>query len=466
MITLRQAMLMGATGSLGLTLFWASCNDGTGGPAPGGPAPTLTAVMPALGPTSGNTNLTLTGDNFSSGTTVQIGTAMATQVAFVSATQLTATLPAQPTAFGKVPVVISRPDGQTVTRNDLFSYFAVNVDFAAGSNLSVGTTPAAAAAGDFNGDGKADVIIGNQGSGDLTLLLSGNGGTLTPQAAISTGGAQPAAVAVGDINGDQKLDVAFVTNLGSDVNVLLGNGSGGFSAAVKYPAGAGTRALTLADLNGDKLLDAIVVNNAKGVSVLLASSSGTLGAATAFTVGALPNSVVAGDFNGDGKLDVVVSDGNANFGQFLPGSGDGKLGTAAQITVMTPSTGVVAGDFNGDGKLDAAFLSGTGVVMAPGSGSGTFLTPTPAAVGTAPYAMSSGDLNGDGLTDLVVIDIASYKAFVFISSTTGLGSPKMYGAGMSPDSAAIGDFDGDKRPDIAIANQGSNDVTILTSKAQ
>ena len=96
MTTLRHAMWMGATGTLGLTLALASCNGGSNGPDPTTPAPTLTAVAPPLGPTSGTTTLTLTGTNFTSGTTVQIGTAMATGVAFVSATQLTAVLPAQP----------------------------------------------------------------------------------------------------------------------------------------------------------------------------------------------------------------------------------------------------------------------------------------------------------------------------------------------------------------------------------
>lgn len=466
MITLRHAMWMGATGALGLTLAAASCNGGSTTPDPTAPAPTLTAVTPPLGPTSGTTTLTLTGTNFTSGTTVQIGAAMATGVAFVSPTQLTAVLPAQPTAFGKVPVVVARPDGQTATSSDLFGYFAVNVDFAAGSSLAAGNQPAAAAAGDFNGDGKMDLIVGNQASADLSLLLSTTGGTLSPQAAISTGNAPPAALAVGDLNGDQKLDIAFITNMGTDVSVLLGNGSGGFSAPTKYPAGTGNRALILADLNGDKSPDAVVVNNSQGVSVLLSTKDGKLGAAAPFSAGTLPSGVAAGDFNGDGKADVIISDVNSNFASILIGSGDGKLGTATQVNLMGPTMAVTAGDFNGDGKLDAAYLTGTGVVMSPGNGSGAFLTPTPAAVGTSPYGLSSGDVNGDGITDLVVIDIATYKAFVFVSSATGLGTPKMYGTGMSPAALALGDFDGDKRPDIAVANQASNDVTLLNNKSQ
>ena len=308
MITLRHAMWMGATGTLGLTLALASCNGGSNGPDPTTPAPTLTAVAPPLGPTSGTTTLTLTGTNFTSGTTVQIGAAMATGVAFVSPTQLTAVLPAQPTAFGKVPVVVARPDGQTATGSDLFGYFAVSVDFAAGSSLAAGNQPAAAAAGDFNGDGKMDLIVGNQASADLSLLLSTTGGTLSPQAAISTGNAPPAALAVGDLNGDQKLDIAFITNMGTDVSVLLGNGSGGFSAPTKYPAGTGNRALILADLNGDGLEDLLTATSGSRFLWAPQQLDSRFGAARELNVkpAGVVTSLAVGDLNGDGLADLAA----------------------------------------------------------------------------------------------------------------------------------------------------------------
>ena len=353
MTTQRYATKMGALLALGLTLAGASCDSGgTANNNPDGmvsaTAPKLTAVTPDLGPTSGNTMLKITGANFAAGATVQIGATMATNVTVVSATEITATLPAQPTAFGKVPVIVTAADGQKGMSSELFRYYAVTVDFAAGNNIAVGTQPIATEVGDFNGDGKLDVVVANQGSKDLSLLLSAASGPLVPKNAVSTGGAAPLTLAVGDVNGDKKADIAFITNNGTDVSILIGDGTGGFAAPVKYAAGTGTRALLLVDMNGDKNLDAVVVNNTKGVSVLPGMGDGKFGAATATLVGMGAAAIAAGDFNGDGKIDIAFADNVANLGGLLPGSGDGKLGTNLPIGVGATATGIVSGDVNGN----------------------------------------------------------------------------------------------------------------------
>jgi hypothetical protein len=467
MMTLRHALWMGA-GALGLTLAGASCGGGSSDMNNMAAAPTLTAIMPALGPTSGNTMLTLTGTNFTSGTTVQIGSTMATGVSFVSATQLIATLPAQ-SAFGKVPVTLARPDGQTVMRSDLFGYYAVSVDFAAGVANGTLSTPSAAVSGDFNGDGKLDLIVSNNGSSDLSPFLSSGSTALKAQANLSTGNVSAAALAAGDLNGDGKLDLAFISFLGKQVSVMLGNGSGGFGTPTPFDAGMRTRALQLADLNGDNKLDAVVVNDTLGVSVLLGNGTGGFGAAALTTANAGPTAVTVADFNGDGKLDLVVADGGVNNAAFLPGTGDGKFGTKTNVAVGTTSTGVVSGDFNGDGKLDLVFLGATGLIGAQGDGQGGFGTEMTVQAGINFYGVASADFNGDGIADLAAIDISNYMASVFIGSTTGLGSMKTYATGASPVALAVGDFNGDKRPDIGVANQDSMKspfVTVLLNTAK
>ena len=84
------------------------------------PAPTVSSVSPASGPTSGGTTITLTGANFVSGATVRVGGTAATNVVFVSATQLTARTPAVPA--GARDVRITNPDGQSATRTGAFTY--------------------------------------------------------------------------------------------------------------------------------------------------------------------------------------------------------------------------------------------------------------------------------------------------------------------------------------------------------
>src|SRR5437899_1638078 len=85
----------------------------------------------------------------------------------------------------------------------------------------VGTAGFHLVAGDFNGDGRADLVVANEGSGTVSVLLSNSDGTF--QAALnSTTGASPNAIAVGDFNADGKLDVVTTQSGVPEINVLLG----------------------------------------------------------------------------------------------------------------------------------------------------------------------------------------------------------------------------------------------------
>src|SRR5205807_5346036 len=109
--------------------------------------------------------------------------------------------------------------------------------FQTAMNFAVGTNPSSVAVSDFNGDGKLDLAVANQGSNNVSVLLGKGDGTF--QAATNFGaGTNLFSVAVGDFNGDGKPDlaVANIGNIGnpsspSNVSVLLGNGDGSFQAA-------------------------------------------------------------------------------------------------------------------------------------------------------------------------------------------------------------------------------------------
>src|SRR6266478_1058354 len=162
-----------------------------------------------------------------------------------------------------------------------------------------------------------------------------------------TAGSDPMSVAIGDFNGDGVLDLVVANEGSNNVSVLLGNGLGAFQAAQNFAAGTNPQSVAVGDFNGDGKLELAVANDGSGdVSVLLGNGDGTFQTAVAFATGTNPQSVAVGDFNGDSKLDLAVANG-----------GDLSSGAGGNVTVLGKSDGTWAaamGDFNGNGKLDLA----------------------------------------------------------------------------------------------------------------
>jgi len=339
------------------------------------------------------------------------------------------------------------------------------------------------AVGDFNGDGKADVALVTSGGflqlqPTVVIILLGNGdGTFRKGAVYSTTGTNSQTVVVGDFNGDGKPDLA-VPNFGgifqpSDVSVLIGNGDGTFQPATSVPLGGRYPCAWAAagDFNKDGKLDLAVTSGSatNQVGVLLGNGDGTFQAPVFYAAGTGSDWIAAADFNGDGKLDLVTTDYNTGNLLVLLGNGDGTFHAPASIPVgMGISYGVV-GDFNGDGKPDLAIssgLSGTLSVLL-GKGDGTFQAPKNYAVGTDLQSVAMADFDGDGKIDLAVIDSAATETqSLAVLRGNGDGTfkaPEHFGVN-SPFQVAVGDFNKDGKPDLAVANNIGDsmvDVDVL-----
>jgi hypothetical protein len=180
---------------------------------------------------------------------------------------------------------------------------------AAVSYASGGVNPVSVAIGDVNGDGRPDVVVANQDihSNTVCVLISNTSGTLDAAVSYASGGRYPSSVAIGDVNGDGRADVV-VGNL-SSVCVLSGNVGGTLDAAVPYSSGGiGRSSVAIGDVNGDGRPDVVVAQNDNTVSVLAGNASGTLNAAVPYSSGGNGVYTVAiMDVNDDGRPDLVVA---------------------------------------------------------------------------------------------------------------------------------------------------------------
>ena len=156
----------------------------------------------------------------------------------------------------------------------------------------------------------------------------------------------PVSVAVGDFNRDGKLDLVVANNYSNNVSVLLGNGDGSFHAAVNYGGTPNAASLAIADFNGDGKLDLVVTNPpGSDVAVLLGNGDGTFQSAKTYSTGYEP-SLAVGDLNADGKLDLAIANIGADSVNTLLGDGHGHADCA--LAVIIPVVVVVVPDGRGE----------------------------------------------------------------------------------------------------------------------
>jgi hypothetical protein len=228
-----------------------------------------------------------------------------------------------------------------------------------------GPSPAAIAVSDVNLDGKADLVVANyQGAPPLNgvvAVLLGNGDGSFQSPVPYAAGPSPNSVAAGDVNGDGFPDVV-VGNSSSSLAILLGNGNGTFQQAKIY-SGLGSAAhwVALGDFNNDGKIDVAAVLPAAGnrqngqLVVGLGHGDGTF--APPALVGPARNlaaSIAVADFTQDGFLDLVIAEGFTTIGKALiyMGNGNGTFQTPQQYPTAQTSVAVAAADLNGDGYPD------------------------------------------------------------------------------------------------------------------
>jgi hypothetical protein len=373
-------------------------------------------------------------------------------------------------------------DEVTFLRTRTVTTFPGNGDgtFRAGVNS---TTSAAgtsmAITGDFNGDGRKDLLIGD------TLMLGNGDGTFKAGPALPAGvlyeAGLSASAAVGDFNQDGHLDVVYSgppTGSGI-VQILLGNGDGTFQVGSRYASLTEQQPVTVTDIDGDGNLDIMVGNGSQGLYVqdsndnlfpmmqfLLGRGDGTFVGAPVYTQKSI-QTFATGDFNGDGKADALVYSANSNGPGtmiVLPGDGAGNLGTPVSSPVNVAPAIIVAADMNGDGRPDAVLagnsLMGPVVSVLVNQGRGAFAGERDYVLPGSPTSLAVGDFNGDRIMDVAVgvggpNGGASSGVYVLLGRSDGtLAAPVRIDSSRYPVSLAARDINGDGRTDLVIADEG------------
>jgi hypothetical protein len=175
----------------------------------------------------------------------------------------------------------------------------------------VGEFPTFVTAGDFNGDGKPDLVVTQDSV--FIFLGDGHGGFAAP----ATYGANitPASVAVGDLNGDGIVDLAVANaafgNRGPGSNrigLLWGVGDGTFMLGPDFPVGTSPTSIAEGDLDGDGVIDLVVTNNSDAtISVFLGRGAGAFVSAGTYPTGGQPWTIAVADFDRDGRPDLAFA---------------------------------------------------------------------------------------------------------------------------------------------------------------
>jgi FG-GAP-like repeat len=275
---------------------------------------------------------------------------------------------------------------------------------------------------DFNGDGSLD--LAGAGGPSAKVRLNNGAGAFGEVVEYPVGGGNSQDLTAGDFNGDGRVDLVLtINNPEIGVSLLRGNGDGTFAAPVTFPntSGFDSPAVDAVDLNNDGKLDVVIAHDIACyvapcvttdlISVMIGNGDGTFQPSREIPVGRGMSEIAVGDYNRDGVKDLAIG-GTQGQVYRLDGVGDGTFVQRPTLIALVdpsfiPVTDIDVADFNGDSIQDLVAAiphNGSRTVILIGNGDGTFRTPLVLTSPhlNAPQQQAVADYNGDGFQDLAL----------------------------------------------------------------
>jgi gliding motility-associated-like protein len=349
---------------------------------------------------------------------------------------------------------------------------SAQVTFPAVTSLNAPDTPYELAKGDFNNDGKPDLIAANftdDANQQFTLVLSNNSGSFTGSNFRNVGASTYMIdVAVGDFNEDGNLDAVGCSPQNNNFSLVLGNGSGNFAAATNFNTGDQPRGIAVGDLNKDNNLDVIIshIGTPNDVYIFFGNGAGGFSAPTTMAMAINTGyDITVADFDGDTNPDFAIVVASMSSSTVQIWNGDGQLAPTftlgTSITSFANATEIDARDLDNDGDMD--ILGDPGYSL--NDGTGTFQPRV--SLHESKHEFAAGDLNSDGHPDIAAVDFSGSihpNVNIFAGDGTGVFTQvARFEIQCGIWGMEITDMNHDGNPDVIVAGSlgGQGKVEIL-----